>query len=325
MATSGKSLAITAGIYAIIALLVFIFFSWWAAAARCRRGASPRRPGAPRRCRSAAGPGPEPHPAAGAAVRACRARSLGHPDAPAALPSRVPTFAPCALGLWPLPRRRWRTTKLTRKFFSPKLFTPGEHRPPPISARFGAWVPKVRRLASRWQRGGAGGRECPAPPSLHAFPPPPRHPPSTLSPHLPHSPAVQVLYMSEAEVIRCGGVDAAMYIKILRMGERGGAAACAPPPMQQQQHGRAVPLHPAPRCGSPGAAGCCRAWPESLLAPALCAPAAPRRRGDLPHRVFLRAGHHPAHQLHRQRGGQPDVGPGEEQSNKKLYCISKLI
>lgn len=91
MATSGKSLAITAGIYAIIALLVFIFFSWW------------------------------------------------------------------------------RTTKLTRKFFSPKLYTPGEHRPPPISARFGAWVPKV-------------------------------------------------LYMSEAEVIRCGGVDAAMYIKILRMG-----------------------------------------------------------------------------------------------------------
>jgi hypothetical protein len=30
--------------------------------------------------------------------------------------------------------------------------------------------------------------------------------------------AVQVLYMSEADLIRCGGVDAAMYIKILRMG-----------------------------------------------------------------------------------------------------------
>ena len=29
---------------------------------------------------------------------------------------------------------------------------------------------------------------------------------------------LQVVRMSEAEVIRCAGVDAAMYIKILRMG-----------------------------------------------------------------------------------------------------------
>ncbi|KAL4853137.1 CSC1-like protein [Chlorella vulgaris] len=93
MATDGKSLAITTGIYSIIAIVVFILFS------------------------------------------------------------------------------KWRTARLTKKFFSPKLFVkdPGSARPPNVKSRFGAWVP-------------------------------------------------QVLYMSEADLIRCGGVDAAMYIKILRMG-----------------------------------------------------------------------------------------------------------
>ncbi|PSC73975.1 ERD4-related membrane isoform B [Micractinium conductrix] len=62
-----------------------------------------------------------------------------------------------------------RDTKLTRRFFAPKTYTPGIEHPPKIRGGLGAWVP-------------------------------------------------QVIRMSEAEVIRCAGIDAALYIKILRMG-----------------------------------------------------------------------------------------------------------
>jgi hypothetical protein len=66
---------------------------------------------------------------------------------------------------------KWRLAKLTRKFYAPKRYvvTEGYPKPPPLATTFGGWVP-------------------------------------------------QVFKMSEAEVIRCAGVDAAMYLKILRMG-----------------------------------------------------------------------------------------------------------
>uniref|UniRef100_A0AAD5H1R9 ERD4-related membrane protein n=1 Tax=Chlorella ohadii TaxID=2649997 RepID=A0AAD5H1R9_9CHLO len=66
---------------------------------------------------------------------------------------------------------KWRLAKLTRKFYAPKSYveTEGYPKPPPLAKTFGGWVP-------------------------------------------------QVFKMSEAEVIRCAGVDAAMYLKILRMG-----------------------------------------------------------------------------------------------------------
>lgn len=66
---------------------------------------------------------------------------------------------------------KWRRAKLTRKFYAPKRYvvTEGYPKPPPLAKTLGGWVP-------------------------------------------------QVLKMSEAEVIRCAGLDAAMYLKILRMG-----------------------------------------------------------------------------------------------------------
>jgi len=65
----------------------------------------------------------------------------------------------------------WRFWKITRKFYEPKRIkpSPGRSRPPPLTSRFGAWLPEI-------------------------------------------------IHMSEYDMVRCAGVDATMYIKILRMG-----------------------------------------------------------------------------------------------------------
>jgi hypothetical protein len=62
----------------------------------------------------------------------------------------------------------WKRAALTKKFFQPKRYS-GDQRPPRLISTLGSWVP-------------------------------------------------QVLALSEAEVIRCAGVDAAMYLKTLKMG-----------------------------------------------------------------------------------------------------------
>lgn len=139
---------------------------------------------------------------------------------------------PCAPHACPA---RWRLAKLTRKFYAPKRYveTVGYPKPPPLSKTLGGWVPQVSAAWAvvgcrpampcrsallccilgveallLWPAAGNGCRTC-------AWCNDPQH----------HScrtpPALQVLKMSEAEVVRCAGVDAAMYLKILRMGELG--------------------------------------------------------------------------------------------------------
>lgn len=139
-------------------------------------------------------------------------------------PSKLP-FHPSSHAL-PAPApscpARWRRTKLTRKFYAPKTYMPDGPKPPKLNESFGGWVPQVGAGAAEGAAVHAGPSAAQAPwrrlRRRHAFllhhcrrrlprTPPPRPPP-------------QVIRMSEAEIIRCAGVDAAVYIKILRMGAR---------------------------------------------------------------------------------------------------------
>ena len=141
---------------------------------------------------------------------------------------------------------KWRRTKLTRKFYAPKLHVheEGHRRPPSLSETLGGWVPQVRRQGGAWGTqfaaalpllSRAAGWQLGAP-SFNAI--------ADQAPCCVVWLGLQVLRMSEAEVIRCAGVDAAMYLKVLRCGESFSAAAAiqglCPPvgPDQLSCHGR---------------------------------------------------------------------------------------
>ena len=112
---------------------------------------------------------------------------------------------------------RWRRAKLTRKFYAPKRYvvTEGYPKPPPLAKTLGGWVPQVRGEMPNGTALTTDSAGLPLAAVLfsahnlqHQMPLP------CSTSHLPP----QVLKMSEAEVIRCAGLDAAMYLKILRMG-----------------------------------------------------------------------------------------------------------
>ena len=85
--------------------------------------------------------------------------SPGRPSCPSPPPPALVTLPalPSALSRPPPPPpRSLRDTKLTRRFFAPKTYTPGIEHPPKIRGGLGAWVPQVSGVGGGGWVGGVG-------------------------------------------------------------------------------------------------------------------------------------------------------------------------